>query len=626
MSDKEKVSEDREEELIVDKAMSQEQREVLEVAEAAREKEYSKPSFGRKLFLGTFDPSLLDPFPVQSSQDKKIGDEMVAKTIAFLQENLDPSEVDRTRTIPDTVIEGLKSLGVFTMKVPKEYGGLGLSQVNYNRVMMAISSYCGSTSVVVSAHQSIGVPQPLKMFGTPEQKKKFFTHLSTGAISAFALTEPGVGSDPAQMTTTADLTEDGKHYIINGQKLWCTNGPIAELLVVMARTKPKIVRGKEKQQISAFIVDTRSEGIETVHRCDFMGIRGINNGLLNFTNVKIPAENLLWGEGRGLALALRTLNTGRLTLPAGHAGIGKQCLNICRQWGNERVQWGKPIGKHECGADKISFVAATTLATEAIAWLTSHWADQGECDIRIEAAIAKLWTSESGWEMVDKTLQFRGGRGFETAESLQTRGEKPFAVERMMRDCRINQIIEGTSDVMRLFLSREALDKHLGFLQKVMGRSTPTWKKPWEAAKMIGFYLTWYPARWIKALFVDRHQEMGVLAPHFRFIERTAHKMARTMFHKMILWGPKLEARQMILGHIVDIGCELFAMAATCSYAKKLGGDAVPVANHFCNLARDRIEHSFLALSNGHEKGANAIADSVLSDEMLWLEEGIIKS
>ena len=629
-NDKKTVADDHDDELLVDeKTMTKEQLEVLEVAESAREKEYTQPSFGRQLFMGTFASEMMHPFPEQTPEDKKIGDELVAKAIAFLEANHDAEETDRTRTISEEVMNGLKELGLFKMKVPKEYGGLGLSQVNYNRVMMAVTSICGATSVLLSAHQSIGVPMPLKMFGTPEQKKKYFTMMADGAISAFALTEPEVGSDPAQMTTTAELSEDGSHYVINGDKLWCTNGPISELLVVMARTKPKMVRGKEKQQITAFIVETNTPGFEVVHRCDFMGIRGIHNGLLRFTNLKVPAENILWGEGRGLALALRTLNTGRLTLPAGSAALGKQCLNICKKWGNERVQWGKPIGEHEAGADKLAYIASTTLATEAIAWITSHWADKGEFDIRIEAAMAKLWTSEAAWQMIDKTLQLRGGRGYETSASLKARGEKVYPVERMMRDTRINMIIEGTSEIMRLFLAREALDPHLKLAKDLLSKRTSAATKAACAAKLTAFYGTWYPARWLKSLFVPPHSEMGRLAQHYRFIERTSHKLARTLFHKMAAWGANLEKRQMILGALVEIGSELFAMAATCAYVKSITQmpedkcPSIELADHFCHLARQRIEAHFQTLYVGNEKRANKIAKRVLAREMEWLEEGI---
>ena len=621
-------------EMIIDTSkMNQGQREAMEVAEAAREATSEEtPSFARELFMGNFRPELLVPFPIQSKEEKAIGDALVSSLADYLSANLDPEEVDETRTIPQSVVDELAARGVFAMKIPQEYDGLGLSQVNYNRVMMMLASYCGSTAVLVSAHQSIGVPQPLKIFGTPEQKRKYLPRFRKGAISAFALTEPEVGSDPAQMATIATPSADGRHYLINGQKLWCTNGTCAEVIVVMAQTPPKIVRGKERKQITAFIVETNTPGFEIVHRCDFMGIRGIQNGLLRFNNVKVPAENILWGEGKGLKLALATLNTGRLTLPAACAGMGKQCLSIARRWGNHRSQWGSPIGMHEAGRTKIASIAANTFAMEAVTLLTSHWADQGEVDIRIEAAMAKLFCSEMAWKVVDETLQLRGGRGYEKASSLRARGEPAFPVERMLRECRINRIIEGTSEVMKLFLAREAMDPHLKVAADLLKRHTPTAQKVKAGLNMASYYGSWYPKQWVNASVWHPHDEVGDLGKEFKYVETTSHKLARTIFHYMGIYKDKLEKRQNILGHLMDIGTELFAISATCSYARSLIAhnpqDSSPedLARVFSKQARLRILQHFDDLKRNADRENNALAKRVLAGEFAWLEDGIIES
>ena len=611
--------------------MNESQQAAMEVAESARDQASGKDSFAGQLFLGRFNPEQLSPFPQQSDEDRAIGDDLVQKVSAFLSEHLDAEEADATRTIPQHVLDGLTELGVFKMKVPKEYDGLGFSQVNYNRVIMAIASYCGSTAVLVSAHQSIGVPQPLKMFGTPEQKKKYLPRISAGAISAFSLTELDVGSDPAQMKTTATISKDGRHYVLNGTKLWTTNGPIAELLIVMAKTAPKIVRGKERQQISAFIVEADTPGIEVLHRCDFMGIRAINNGVMRFTNVKVPAENLLWGEGLGLKLALKTLNTGRLTLPAACTGLAKQCLSIVRRWGNERVQWGLPIGEHEAGQEKIAYIAATTFAMEALTWLTSHWAQENR-DIRIEAAMAKLFCSETAWTIVDMTMQFRGGRGYERASSLEARGEVGYPVERLMRDCRINTIIEGTSEIMRLFLAREALDPHLQMASGMLRRNATLGTKLQTAFKLLGFYATWYPGQWWGRVFARSFGSSGASAQHGRYIDRTTHRLATTLFHAMARYQQGLEKKQILLGHLIDIGTELFAMSAACAYADRLQSQqeqsegAKDLADLFCGQARRRIEDHFRAIRQKRIGVERNVVRKTLDADLKWLERGVIQT
>ena len=606
--------------------------EAREVAEAAREQEWAAPSFVRDLFLGRLRLDLVHPYPEQAAEEIRRAQPFLDQLERFLREHVDSDRIDREGEIPEPVIQGLRELGAFGIKIPREYGGLGLSQLSYMRAIELVSSIDGSITALLSAHQSIGVPQPLKMFGSEGQKKKYLPLLAKGAISAFALTEPGVGSDPAAMETMATPSEDGTAWILNGEKLWCTNGTKAELMVVMARTPSKTVNGKEKRQITAFIVETAWPGVKVEHRCHFMGLKAIYNGVISFRNVRVPRENVLWGEGKGLKLALITLNTGRLTLPISSVAAGKRCLEISRRWSSERVQWGRPIGKHDAIAQKIGAMAANTFAMEAVAELCGAMADRGGYDIRLEAAIAKLYNSEAGWRIIDDTVQIRGGRGYETADSLRARGEAPIPVERIMRDFRINLIFEGSSEIMHLFIAREAVDKHLQVAGDVVLPGKTGRERLAGLVRSAGFYGWWYPSRWLGWSLWPRYAEFGRLAKHVRFVERSCRRLARSVFHSMIRFGPKLELRQSVLFRLVDVAGELFAMAATCSRAQALykrdratGERAVKLADLFCRQARRRVRSKFNGLRRNEDVPTYKFAQEILAGEHRWLERDIVE-
>ncbi len=602
--------------------------EARAVAEGARETTWDAPSFVRELFLGKLDLGLIHPWPEPDAEEQKRAAEFLAKLETFLREKVDGEVIERDGRIPDEVVQGLKAMGAFGIKIPREYGGLGLSQYTYCRAMSLVTSVNGSLVALLSAHQSIGVPGPVKMFGSDEQKKRLLPRLAAGAISAFALTEEEVGSDPARMTTTAVPTPDGSAYLLNGRKLWITNGTVSELMVVMARTPGK--DGKPGP-ISAFVVETNSPGFEVVNRLEFMGLRGIENAVLSFTNVRVPKENLLWGEGKGLKLALVTLNTGRLTIPAGCAAIGKWALNVCRHWANARQQWGKNVGKHDAVAQMLAKMAADTYAMEAIADLGSLLADRGKSDIRLEAAIGKMWNTDVAWALCDDAMQIRGGRGYETAASLASRGEAPIPLERALRDMRINKIFEGSNQVMRLFIAREALDLHLKVAGDVVMPNVPMGRRLSGLVRSGLFYLGWYPTRWLGWGHWPQYSEFGPLAGHLRWVERTSRRLARQIFHLMVVNGPALERRQSQLFRCVDAGAELFAMAATCSRAlrdtrKGVGdGSAMPLADTFCRAARRRVEASFAAVASNDDVSNYETARGVLSDRFAWLEDGILE-
>jgi alkylation response protein AidB-like acyl-CoA dehydrogenase len=601
------------------------------VAEEAREQGWRKPSFAKELFLGRFRLDLLHPHPLPAAADVARGEEFLAELRAFCDAKVDGALIEREARIPDEVVRGLKEMGALGMKIDRKYGGLGLTQVYYNRALALVGTASPAIGALLSAHQSIGVPQPLKLFGNEEQKQAFLPRVARTDISAFLLTEPDVGSDPARLAMTA--VPEGNEYVLDGVKLWTTNGVVADLLVVMAR----VPRSEDRRGgISAFVVEADSPGITVENRNAFMGLRGLENGVTRFHQVRVPAANRIGPEGAGLKIALTTLNTGRLSLPAMCVGAGKWCLKIAREWSAAREQWGKPVGEHEAVGAKISFIAATTFALEAVVDLSSQMADEDRNDIRIEAALAKLYGSEMAWTMADELVQIRGGRGFETADSLAARGEKPVPTEQMLRDLRINRIFEGSTEIMHLLIAREAVDAHLAVAGDIIDPEKTLSDKARAGAQAGLFY-----ARWLPKLVTGPGRVPGSygefnpaghpdLACHLRYVERSSRRLARSTFYAMSRWQGRMETKQGFLGRIVDIGAELFAMSAACVRAELLrssgdhGREAYQLADAFCRQARLRTEELFARLWSNTDDLDRKVVDGVLSGTYVWLEDGII--
>lgn len=602
--------------------------EARQLAESAREAEWHRPSFAKGLYLGRFDLSLVHPHPRGGTEDVERG-EAYLEQLRAVCEKLDGQQIEREDRIPDEYLAALADIGTFGIKIPQEYGGLGLTMSYYGRALMLVGSVHPSLGALVSAHQSIGVPEPVKMFGNEQQKQEFLPRCAQGAITAFLLTEPDVGSDPARMSSTATLSDDGRSYVLDGVKLWTTNGVIAELVVVMARV-PEHEGGRGG--ISAFVVDAASEGITVERRNAFMGLKGLENGVTRFHQVRVPAENLLGREGDGLRIALTTLNTGRLSIPAMCAAAGKWSLKIARGWSAERVQWGRPVGQHGAVAEKIAFIAATTFALEAVLELSAELADAGSKDIRIEAALAKLWSSEMACQVADELVQVRGGRGYETAASLAARGERAVNAEQVLRDLRINRIFEGSTEIMHLIVAREAVDAHLAAAGDLAVADASAQRKMKAAAKASGFYAKWLPQLAVgKGTVPGAYTEFGPLASHLRYVERSSRKLARQTFYGMSRWQAKLEYKQGFLGRIVDIGAELFAMTAACSRAAMIRADdparadaAFALADAFCEQARLRADHLFERLWANTDDTDRRIAGQVLDGDYGWLEDGVL--
>ena len=598
--------------------MSAGQRAALEMTEAARD-ERRNAGFAASLFFGEPDFAKLLPFPRQSMEDRDQGDAFLTRLKRVLDEHADPDAIDREGEIPDHLLDALARVGAFGIKIPVKYGGLGLSQTNYSRAAMLLGGLCGNLTALLSAHQSIGVPQPLLAFGTDEQKQAFLPRCARGEISAFALTERDVGSDPARMTTTAVPAPDGEHFILNGEKLWCTNGTRASLIVVMAKTPTK----DKPHATTAFVVENDRPGVEIVHRCRFMGLRALYNGVIRFDNVMVPRSHIIGGEGKGLKVALSTLNTGRITLPAACAGLARRCLDISTRWAKGREQWGQAIGKHAAIADKLARMAAHSFAMEALVYYLSAQVDKDKnADVRLEAAIGKLWGTERAWEIMNDTMQMRGGRGFETADSLHERGETPEPVERLFRDSRINTIFEGSSEIMRLFIAREALDPHLKIGAAVVNASLPMKERIKAAMHAAKFYSVWLPVKFVPRAIVGGKDLHPALAREMVTVERLSRKLARRLFFAMVINGPSLEKKQVTLGRFVDIGAELFVLATAIAYAQsKIVESSMNAAEvdhtlrlvgYFAELTRQKVGELFRSLARNADNEGYAVARHVM--------------
>jgi len=600
--------------------MSAGERAALEMAEDSRDQRVLS-GFASALFMGDPNFSKILPFPKQKIEDQDQGNAFLQKFTKFLDEKVDPDEIDASGEIPEEVFQGLAELKAFAIKVPTKYGGLGLSQTNYSRAVMELGKRCGNLTALLSAHQSIGIPQPLIVFGTEAQKQKYLSEIAKGAVSAFALTEHEVGSDPARMKTTAELSEDGKEWVINGEKLWCTNGTKARYIVVMAKTP---MEGR-RNATTAFIVDSQQPGVDVVTRCRFMGLKALYNGVIRFTDVRVPRENVIHEEGKGLKVALTTLNTGRLSLPAACAGMMKEALRISLDWCARREQWGQAIGKHAAIAGKIADISANAFATEAMVMYVSALVDNDKkADIRIEAAMAKLWGTEAACDSINETMQLKGGRGYETAQSLKARGEVADPIERMYRDVRINTIFEGSTEIMKLFIAREALDPHLRAGAAAIDTRKSVGERFQGLVKAGFFYAGWYPSRYLPQANHIPSDMHPFLKRQSKRIAGLSKKLSRELFHAMVLFGPSLDKQQLLLGRLVDIATELFAMSASVGRTQQIlneecdaditSAHAMEITKYICRRGRRRINNWFDNLHRSPDSTGYKLAGKLLDE------------
>ncbi len=422
----------------------------------------SKEGFAKALFRGEFHAESLFPYSELPEAERAVVDRAVAEVRDFADSSIDAAAIDRDAEIPQLVVDGLGRLGVLGMTAPVEYGGRGFTQSGYCRIMEVIGAHCASTGVFVNAHHSIGI-RALLLFGTTEQKARWLPELTSGrTLAAFALTEAEAGSDASNVQTTATPSADGKTYVLNGTKRWITNGGIAGVLTVMART-PDPKGGESK--ITAFLVTPDMPGFEVVERrMEKASIRGTATGRLAFHDMPVPAENILGPLGKGLRVALTVLDFGRTTFGASCTGVAKECLRLATEHALRRRQFGRPLADLELVKKKLAFLAASAYAMEATTYETAALIDRGADEYMLETAILKVFATEELWQGVYETMQIFGGSSFFLDRPL----------ERMMRDARLNTVGEGANEVLKAFIALVGMrDVGEGFKATLGGLKNP---------------------------------------------------------------------------------------------------------------------------------------------------------
>ncbi len=420
------------------KGISERDAKMLADAEILLGPDPSEIGFIKNLFMGNIREDLVFPYPVVDAEETARCDQLIAALDEYLRTEHPAVQIDQDQEIPRWVIDRLFTLGVMGMTIPREHGGLGMGVASYVRVLEKIGEYCGSTAVLVSAHQSIGC-KAIMLFGSEEQKGRWLPHLAKDWVSAFCLSEPNVGCDAGGQETRCEVSPDGEHYILNGEKKWATSGALSAIFTVMA--KQKMPDGKDR--VTALVCTPDMEGVDIFQKNrSKCGIRGTWQARIRFTDVRVPKANLLHTAGKGLNVALTCLNYGRCTLSAGMLGAAHRTMDQAIKWGRTRHQFQRPLSDFELVRQKIASMAAMCYAMDAMLYMTTGFLDRKDPDVMVETAICKVFCSEMGWRVVNDGVQIMGG------ESYMTENE----VERAFRDSRINLIVEGANEVMQSFV------------------------------------------------------------------------------------------------------------------------------------------------------------------------------
>jgi alkylation response protein AidB-like acyl-CoA dehydrogenase len=560
--------------------------------------------FAKGLFFGHFNAPLLFPYPQIAPQERERAEQAVADVRRFAAEHIDATAIDRKSEIPPDVVAGLASLGVLGMTAPQEFGGRGLSQLANTRVMEVIGGHCSSTAVFVNAHHSIGI-RALLLFGTHEQKARWLRPLVNGEqLGAFALTEPEVGSDASNVQTTATPTPDGSGYVLNGTKRWITNGGIASVLTVIARTPG--AGPNKKKEITAFLVTPDMPGFKVLEaRMDKMGIRGTATGRIAFENMVVPKENILGQVGKGLRIALTVLDFGRTTFGASCTGAAKTCLEAAARHAKKRVQFEQPIAEFELVKKKIAYMAAHAFAMEATVTECASFIDRGFEDYMLETAMLKVWSTDALWQIVNDTVQIYGGKAYFTDE--------PY--ERMLRDARINQIGEGANDVLRSFIAFVGIKPVVEPVEKALASPVK------GLGALLGFGASYVKSR-LRLTTPDVPVQSHDLAGYARALGKQVRDFGLAVRRMLIRHRKQIIFRQYVQERLADAACELYASSCTLSRLDSLlqtgNGNPAEVARdvaagrHFLRLSQRRVRQCLAALDDNDDADTTATADAVL--------------
>jgi alkylation response protein AidB-like acyl-CoA dehydrogenase len=564
-------------------------------------------SFGKSLFFGEILEDQIFPYPEMPREQAELV-EPICEAIDKYMSTIDTRKLDRAGEMPKELIQSLREMGLFGLIVPEEHGGLGLSNTSYARVVQEVAGFDGSITVTVAAHSSIGF-KGLLLFGTEEQKKKYLPRLATGEmIAAFCLTEPGSGSDAFSIKTSA--RREGDFYILNGQKLWITNGGIADFYTVFAKSSPDTP--SQKGKITAFVVTRDLGGVSSGPHEDKMGIRASNTTAMYFDNVRVPVANVLGEEGKGFKVAMSILNHGRTGLGAGAVGGQRRLLSLAIAHAQERKQFGRPIASFGKVKEKLGRMATNLYVSESLCYLVSATIDRGGHDYSVEGAVTKVFNSEALWTAADEALQIAGGMGYMR--------EQPY--EQAVRDSRINRIFEGTNEILRLYVGLTGLQKPGDYLKGLGKELAGSLTDPIKSFGLLREYAVRKAKQTVpygRTQISKAHESMR---EQVAYVEDAVQALAALCETVLRRHGREVVEKQIATSRIADVAIDLLALCAaiarTTGLIEKRGlekcTNELNMTFAFYSDARRRIRANLRAgTGRNNDEEIKSVADHVLA-------------